>query len=214
MTVNGYLQSAVASTTLADRYRTLEAYWTVPDAPIGSYGSPGKVYYTFPGLVSVIHPYTIIYQPVLQYGNSSFYGGAYWTLASWICGPVTCWYSTVLTALPGDVIHGVAGFYACDAVCITTVAATNTRTNLSSYMYGSAYGDPDYASYAYVSVEAYSINACNDFPATGVFFSDISITKMSGPTTPSWAAEYMPSPTPSCNYNVTFTNNSVTLFHN
>jgi hypothetical protein len=76
--------------------------WKVPPAPI-SKGS--QIVYLFNGIQNS----TMIYQPVLQWGNDGFGGGQYWVVASWYAdgqgGPA--FHSTFVRVNPGDILTGV-----------------------------------------------------------------------------------------------------------
>jgi len=158
----------------------------------------------------------VIYQPVLQYGSNYAFGGEYWRLATWICAPSSCYYSTPIAASTGNTIFGQVAFVPCEAGCYTSVTAINNSTSARTYMFGSAYADPDDMVSAAVTVETYLATACSDLPASGVFYTSLVLKKASGTLiSPSWfAVSHEPSVIPSCAMGASWTSNTVSLLHN
>ncbi len=152
--------------------------WTVPRAPSSN---NGQTIFLFNG----IEPgdYSHILQPVLQWGPSAAGGGAYWTVASWYVGGGNAFHTNLVRVNEGDVLvgrmiltgrNGSAFNYTSEFIGIagTTLTVTN---------------NPE-LSWASETLEAYSIAAASDYPAT----DDTPMTAISvrtGTSTPSlsWA---------------------------
>ena len=132
--------------------------WVVPPAPATS---NGQVIFLFNGMQpdSAAH----ILQPVLQWGPSAAGGGNYWAITNWYAdgqgGAAT--FKPLIRVNPGDVLQGVM---------------TCTGQSGSGYSYKSSFvGHPtadvtvtnvDQLTWAYETLEAYSLTTCTDYPNT------------------------------------------------
>jgi hypothetical protein len=67
---------------------SLEGSWIVPTKP----SQDGGVLYLFNGIEPSSQKY--ILQPALQYGYKGYFGGNYWTMASWLVGSTGVFYSS------------------------------------------------------------------------------------------------------------------------
>jgi hypothetical protein len=76
--------------------------WVVPDPPASQ---SGQVIFLFPGIQNS----TMIYQPVLQWGQSAAGGGNYWAVASWYVDGQggLAYHSALVPVNPGDTLVGV-----------------------------------------------------------------------------------------------------------
>jgi hypothetical protein len=199
----------------SNSYRTLAADWRVPANPTTAYNTSGKVYYTFPGLED--NPVTTIIQPVIQYGNSGYYGGAYWTMASWACGPgcSNATHSTPVSISAGDQIHGSIVASNCASGACTWAITTQDVTTGQQTVFPYAGGDNYTWGFGGV-VETYGLDVCSNYPSAGVFFSQIALTNQNGQqTSPAWNNWVNPSFTgASCQFSVTSTTTTANLYHN
>jgi hypothetical protein len=76
--------------------------WVVPPAPASQ---SGQLIYIFNGIQNS----SMIYQPVLQWGNNGWFGGNYWCVASWYADSQggAAFHSTPVTVHTGDTLTGV-----------------------------------------------------------------------------------------------------------
>lgn len=216
-TTNGWLEYTNLWAGQSQTFRNLVVDWTVPAAPSNSYSGAGKVYFTFPGLQRNGPYRTEILQPVLQYGNNGAFGGNYWVMASWICGSNGCWYSTPVGVAAGDSMRGTVAMTACSlGTCWEAIVTEDLTTSNATYLYGDAYGDPDDMDQAFSgAVETYGLSVCSDFPATGVFYTSVSLTDQSGTVSPSWSnISISANQVPNCNFSISSTSSSANLYHN
>jgi hypothetical protein len=202
--------------TTSNSYRTLAADWTVPATPATPYNTQGKIYFTFPGLEDY-NPVTTIIQPVVQYGNSGYYGGAYWTMASWACGPGCGWtsFSPPVSISAGNQIHGSIIASNCASGACTWAITTRDVTTSQETVYQYSGGD-NYTWGFGGAVETYQLDVCSNYPSQGVFYSQIALTDRNGQqTSPAWNNWVNPSfMGASCQFSVTSTATTANLFHN
>lgn len=208
-TTNGWVEYAYDALSQGDQYRKLEAYWTVPAAPTGSY-SGQQLYYSFPGLQS---DEPAIIQPVIQYGYNGDFGGSYWSMASWICNG-DCIHTTPYTNVSaGDSIKGtVSVLYCANGECewwITirdlTKSAWRTLEVTDTDNYYWATGG---------AVEVYGLTSCGQYPIDGISYSGIKLWDQNlSQLSPVWS-EVINSVDPSCEFDVATTATTVDLFHN
>ena len=130
--------------------------WTVPPSPATK---NGQLIYLFSGLQNS----TMIYQPVLQWGNNGVFGGNYWCLASWYAaGPGSAaFYSNPVPVNPGDELTGVI---------------TLTEHSSTGFSYACEFTDVANSGYAIANVPelwqavqalaAYHLTARSDLPHT------------------------------------------------
>ncbi|HEY4242581.1 MAG TPA: hypothetical protein VGM88_22335 [Kofleriaceae bacterium] len=211
-TINGWI-SYEDSTTLGN-ISYLHAQWTVPTTPSNS---DGQTVYFFPGLENKESSSTTILQPVLGFNQD--YGPAGWSLASWNCcsgSNPTLWHSSFLAVTAGSTVSGDMQGSSCNTttgVCpnwsiisrIGTAGSSvtlNTTTTLAMDWVFSAV------------LECYSIDTCNELPAsTSDVFSGFSIRNAAGTTLsiPAWGLHPGTSLSPSCSYTATKTATTATL---
>jgi hypothetical protein len=130
--------------------------WVVPPAPATQ---SGQTIFLFNGIQNS----SMIYQPVLQWGQSAAGGGNYWAVASWYAdgqgGPA--FYSQLVQVNPGDVLIGVmtltgqspSGFsYNCEfrGIANTGLPVQNIEE----------------LTWLIETLECYGITGCSDYPAT------------------------------------------------
>jgi hypothetical protein len=62
----------------------------------------------------------------------------------------------------------------------------------------------------------YGLNSCNQYPANGVFYRNIALLDQNGQrVSPGFSPVYgTPTPDPWCDFNVTYTDTTVNLYHN
>jgi hypothetical protein len=129
--------------------------WGVPKRP----SATGALIYIFPGLEDPQGNFII--QPVLQYGRSTFGGGDYWSIASWVCGS-NCHHSVFVRVDVGHTIDGyMSGSQCSDGVCvweITTQDAKNGHHTSLSWVAGQVYPQ------AWVTFEKYGVSSCEQLP--------------------------------------------------
>jgi hypothetical protein len=195
--ISGWVEDS--SDTTHGPYRSISADWKVPSAP--AIDGPQVVYY-FPGLESLANTQTIV-QPVLGWSHG-------WTIASWNCckdGNVN--HSPPVTVKAGDTIHGTASGSGCSTSTgqctgwqiTTSDQTTGMSTTLNTSNYGQAFD------WVFGGVlEAYSVDSCPQYPASGsVLFSNIAVKRIDGTSpTITWPSGGVRSPlSPSCSYAVT-----------
>jgi hypothetical protein len=151
-----------------------------------------------------------ILQPVLQYGNNGYFGGAYWVLASWMVGPHYSFYSSPVTVNPGDSLTGfiqMIGTNTYNGTLYWQVSGTDTTTGGSSWIEGSTPGL--HWTWAFAGVlEVYNITSCEQLPYSGeAEFSNIVIdhdyTSFKPITPQEWSILPLTPGGPSCSYSVT-----------
>jgi len=152
-------------------WHKITATWVVPDAPLGSYPSGTvRAYFAFPALANS----TWILQPVLQYGNDSYFGGAYWTLASYQCDTL-CYHSSPLTVSTGQTIQGSVIGACSSGKCVWTIVAKVLGTTDSTVLQATDSSD----TYVYAiggAVEKNGvISTCSQYPYDGVHFNSIAL---------------------------------------
>jgi hypothetical protein len=196
---NGVRETNTCSKSAQAQYSPPQSSWveyagyTDPSLPTSYTGtwvpnsSPtsnnGQVIYLF---TSLIDPYGDIIQPVLQWGYNGAFGGAYWTIASWYCAGITCNHSTPITVSVNDVIQGTITGYGCNSTgCPFSITTTDSSISQSTTLNVRTCGA---CTEATVTLEAYSINSCSDFPSSGyTHFSQLSMSNSNGPVSISWS---------------------------
>ena len=150
--------------------------WLVPPAPATQ---ASQTIFLFNG-VDPIDPSSGILQPVLQWGPSAAGGGAYWSIASWyVTGDGHAFHTAPVPVNVGDTLVGVMTLtghagnlfnYLCE---FQGIAGTSLPVqNLPELVWCNE------------TLEAYSLNACSDYPDTDyTAFQTISL--QTGTTTPS-----------------------------
>lgn len=130
--------------------------WAVPPAPATQ---SGQLIYIFSGIQNS----TMIYQPVLQWGNNGLFGGNHWVVASWYADGQggQAFHSTPVQVNAGDVLVGIMtltgqspqGFsYNCQfqGIANTGLPVQNVQQ----------------LTWCVETLECYYITQCSDYPAT------------------------------------------------
>jgi hypothetical protein len=130
--------------------------WVVPPAPASS---DGQLIYFFNGMQpdSGAH----ILQPVLQWGSGFAGGGSYWTITNWYAdgqgGPAV--FQPLVQVNTGEVLQGV----------MTCTGKSGSGFNYKSSFVGFpqtdvTVTDVDELTWAYETMECYSLSNCSDYP--------------------------------------------------
>jgi len=204
-TTNGWVEASWANATTISGltyYNSLNATFTVPSAPSVA---GGQLIYLFP---SIEANGAAILQPVLQWGNNGWFGGNYWTLASWYVDSSTALFSTPVTVNAGDSITGVIRLTGTGSTKNTwIVTGTDTTSGASTGTAFSTTTTPFNSAQQGV-LEAYRVTSCSHYPAAGdIIFTNVTGTQ-AGPSwnnynavTPSWFPAYS-TVTPACDFQV------------
>lgn len=228
-TISGWLQwaSATPDGIGGDAYSSVETSLIVPPNPTNPYSTPGKLYYTFPGLQPAYGTGPIL-QPVLTFGRYSDYGGAFWTITPWMCGATDCYHGLVYTVIAGDTISA--------AVAPTT---THWQCYLARHCYGIAVANRRTGDATEMSVvrpeamrwaaggaeEVYNLGQCSELPAGPAQYVDVRLGQWFFTTdsrmltnayqAPGWTWRGAdPSTSPWCDFDVYAIGSVVTLSHN
>lgn len=172
----GWIADAAWTNNTGQPITSFRTTWVVPAAPSTQ---SGQLLYLFNGIQNS----TMIYQPVLQWGNNNAFGGNYWLVASWYAdgqgGPA--FHSSTVQVNPGDVLVGV----------MTQTGHTGTQFSYNCEFEGIANtGLPvqniDELTWAIETLEAYKMTKCSDYPnASRTQFTSINI--QTGPVNPALA---------------------------
>lgn len=158
------------------------AHWTVPPAPATS---SGQTVFLFNGIQSGGANGGIL-QPVLQWGARDSGGGDYWTVACWyVAAGSDAHHSDFCRVEPGDSIIGV----------MTLSDQTPSGLSYRAEFDGIAgtridVADVDELTWCNVTLEAYDVTQCSDYPnAAKATFDQIDV--LSGGATPAvaWNAQ-------------------------
>jgi hypothetical protein len=194
--------------------------FTVPATPGAN---SGQLLYFFPGLEPSNNSFIV--QPVLQYGVGSVNGGGYaYAVASWFVTSTVGYYSSMITASPGDVIKNQTTFdgplFTRDGTFYTwNISATNTRTGQTAVITTET-SILLYTTQAFKGVlEAYSVTNCNQYPTDGAMTFFNETTYMPGPNVTNYnpvAGTYnsvFGSLSPFCSFAITDSSGGATLFY-
>lgn len=207
--IYGYATMNVSS---GQTIRHSSARWVVPEEPLDAYSGPASVVFFFPGAEDS----NTIVQPVLQYGSNgntdSSFGGAYWSIAPWMCGAV-CIHGLPKDVSVGDVLGGTVDATNCSGTpykggscdwSITIADSTlATSTNLTEDAgdLGNGETNDDYWEAAGGVLEVANIDGCDSLSGGPHLFSQISFKDNSGASQPSgWFPGTGSGPAPSCEY--------------
>lgn len=171
-----------------------DAYWNRTSAPISSFltswvvppapsTQSGQLIYLFNGIQNS----TMIFQPVLQWGNNGSFGGNYWCVATWYADGQggAAFHSTPTTVNAGDVLTGVI---------------TLTNQSVAGFSYNGSFQGIANSGYSVTNVaemwqavetlECYGITQCSDYPVTSkTAMSAISIQTGTTPADVVWTIE-------------------------
>lgn len=167
--------------------------WVAPSSPSSD---NGQLIYIFIATEDLYH--SIILQPVLQWGDSPAGGGPYWEMASWAVSGLGTYYSTPIGVIQGNSLEGNVQLNLClQGGCTWSVMSTDSATGASTTLKAEA--TQQY--FAYVTLEAYGIASCSDYPPSGATqFTNLAIN--GGGVIPSWSTWVNGSETPQCGYYV------------
>jgi len=199
--ISGWLEYVSVTTTTA--YGKISATWTVPPSPESN---DGQVLFFFPGLEDIDHVVSIV-QPVLQWGDNGYFGGAYWTFASWNCCISNgAWFSSPIDVNAGDTLLGginsncKPGGESCTTWNIESEDKTNdTQTELKQ-----SPADGQTWNWAFGAVsEDYYLVQCSDFPNDSSLTFTVTLFNQDQKviSNPSWTGtQLISNPNPACNY--------------
>jgi hypothetical protein len=135
-------------------------------------------------------------------------------MASWHCGGPgsTCQHSTLVQVSDGDAMSGTIAATNCGDGACTWVITTKDKTSGGNTTL-SVNATQGYIQGIGGAVEVYNLVSCRQYPANGVTFSSETFDDTFGSVTPRFT-NIVFGGNPSCNYNVTSTSTSTSLFHN
>jgi hypothetical protein len=147
--------------------------WVVPVAPRTQ---SGQLIYLF----NAIQNSSMIYQPVLQWGNNGAFGGNYWCVASWYADGQTgqATHSTPVQVNPGQILVGI----------MTLMGQTGAQFSYNCQFQGIPnsslpISNVQELTWCAQTLEAYNLTQCSDYPnADLTAFGSINI--QTGATTP------------------------------
>jgi hypothetical protein len=214
-TGNGWVEASQWDVSLKslDNIDYLYGYWTVPSIP----KTYGALIFIFNGIEPSGGAW--IMQPVLQYGDNGAFGGNYWVLASWLVHSNTDYFvSSPIGVNPGDTIAGAVWQTSISGGTLGyDIAGTDRTTNQSSILSLTATGYHWVWAYAGV-LESYNVTSCSEFPGgssghdafvkTHVYHGYPYLDYL---TPKFYSAEYNYGG-PSCNFKVTVSGSSSTLY--
>ena len=157
---SGWIADAFWTNNSGNPVRSFRTSWSVPPAPTTN---SGQTIFLFNG-IDPADPSQAILQPVLQWGPSHAGGGPFWTVASWyVLGNGQAFFTTPVPVNPGDVLVGA----------MTLTGQSNGLFSYQSEFQGIAGTELPVQNVAELvwcneTLEAYSITACSDYPATDV----------------------------------------------
>jgi hypothetical protein len=157
---SGWIADAFWANNTGNPVTSFRTTWKVPPAPTTDHG---QTIFLFNG-IDPANPGDAILQPVLQWGPSNAGGGPFWTVASWyVLGNGQAFFTTPVAVNPGDVLVGV----------VTLTGRANGLFSYQSEFQGIASTQLPVQNVAELvwcneTLEAYSITACSDYPATDV----------------------------------------------
>jgi hypothetical protein len=171
----GWIADAYWLNTTGNPVTSFETTWTVPPAPSTN---NGQTIFLFNG-IDPTDPTKAILQPVLQWGPSYAGGGAFWSVASWyVLGNGQAFFTPLVRVNEGDVLVGV----------MTLTAQGGGQFSYQSEFRGIAgtqlpVQNVEELTWCNETLEAYSISACSDYPASDLTPMQ-SITLHTGNLTP------------------------------
>jgi len=171
---SGWIATSVSYGT---SFTTFDATWTVPSKPSLQ---ENQLIYLFTGLENSAN--NEIIQPVLQFGNSPAGGGKYWGLACWyVTSSGHAMHSPLIQVNSGEVITGTMVNIGGNSWTIS--AWSNTRPQETTTLTVS--GIPT-QSVATVTLEAYTINSCAEYPASSFNARGLTLQENRRTITPTW----------------------------
>jgi|HubBroStandDraft_1064217.scaffolds.fasta_scaffold17931_1 hypothetical protein len=183
---SGWITDASSSNDTGSPITFFQTTWIVPKGPrtfTGDLFSPqGQVIFLFNGLQD--NPETYILQPVLQWGDSGYGGGKYWSIANWLVDQQHVFKTPNVGVSEGDILNGVMTLtgqsgnlfdYQCEFAGINSFALNVVnRTQLVN---------------AYETLECYGVRHASDYPqAEKTAMTAIEIRNANGEIPPNWSA--------------------------
>jgi len=158
-------------------YSSFNGGWKVPAVPSAA---NNQTVFFFTGLEDAEGDEII--QPVLQWGPSYAGGGEYWTVASWwVTSTGSALFSTLTRCNTGDYIFGTMKQTTSGSWTISTFINGKNPTVLSVQNVAPQ-------AMASVTLEAYNILSCGNYPVTGsITFTNMTISDSGSPVQPSWS---------------------------
>lgn len=157
---SGWIAYAFWNNGTGEAVTSFKTSWTVPSNPVDQ---SNQTIFIFNGIQNYGANFGIL-QPVLQWGTSAAGGGQYWSIASWyVTSDGHAYYTSLIKVNAHDRLTGV-------------MTLTNKTGNLFSY-------NCEFENYPQSvltvnniaeliwcnqAMEAYSVNACSNYPATNV----------------------------------------------
>jgi hypothetical protein len=152
--------------------------WVVPPPPATS---SGQLIYLFNGIQNS----TMIYQPVLQWGSNGAFGGNHWCVASWFADGQggQAFHSQDIQVSPGDTLVGV----------MTMTHQTGSQFSYNCEFQGIAntglpITNQEELKDAVVTLEAYNLTKCRDYPNTDATAFTANTIQTTGPAPVVWTA--------------------------
>ena len=176
---SGWITYASWTNTSGTPISSFSTRWVVPSAPATQ---SGQLIYIFNGIQNS----TMIYQPVLQWGNNGEFGGNNWCVASWYADGQggQAFHSQPVDVNPGDALVGI--------MTLTAQSANGSSYNCEFQGIansGLTIQDVEELTYCVETLECYGITQCSDYPDTDkTAMAAINIETGSTHPTVTWAA--------------------------
>jgi hypothetical protein len=162
-TGNGWVEDDQWNSALgaSDDIDYMGSNWTVPPYPSED---GGQVIYLSNGIAPASHKFFL--EAALVYGYNGMFGGNYYSIATFLVGPSSVYYSAPDYVYPGD---SLTGFTQMTGISGSTkywdVAIVDNSTG--GYSAGSYWVSGQHWTFAYRgALQAYNLSACAEFPAS------------------------------------------------
>jgi len=159
-------------------FTSFNGTWKVPSAP--SSPNDDQIVFFFTGLEDSMGDEII--QPVIQWGADVDGGGAYWGVASWwVTSTGQALFSKEVKIKSGDTIFGIINSMNSTTWYISALINGKNPTTL-------IVGNISPQTFASVTLEAYQMQGCNDYPSDGsITFTQLTLKDQGSPVTPTWS---------------------------
>ena len=164
---HGWITFASWSNATGKPVSSFTTTWVVPDPPATQ---SGQLLYLFSGIQNS----TMIYQPVLQWGESPAGGGDYWAVASWYVDGENgvAFHSSAVQVNPGDTLVGVMTLTGQSGSQFSYNCGFNGIANASLPI-----SNVDELTWLIETLECYGITKASDYPDAALTeMKDISIS--------------------------------------
>jgi hypothetical protein len=186
-------------------YATISEFtgsWTVPSPPSAD---DNQLIYLFIGTEDFST--TDIIQPVLQWGNNGYFGGPYWTMASWFVGAWTA-YSTPINVNAGDSLSGLIqrtfqGQGGCEFKITSSDSNTGGSTTLNT--------ECDQQYYAFTTLEEYRVIQSTDYPSSGATIFNVFLYGGGNLLNTNWGTYVNTGINPQCGFSVLVMNQELVM---